>query len=144
MTTRDAGSGGPSGRHRRDSRPSLAAEPELDAYGLPVRDRPVARGIYRLSLASLACGIVSIGLAITDLVAYGMLAGYLVALGMVSGFVGAGLGGYTAEVMLPKSGKGKQVEVVRRMCKAGLLLGFLGFIGLVIGSGHGAALNSTP
>jgi MFS family permease len=72
-----------------------------------------------------------------------ILPGYLVALGMVSGLLAAAVGSTTAE-MIPKSQKGWQVEVVRRICRWASLIGIVGLIGMVIASGNGAALNDAP
>jgi hypothetical protein len=144
MTTHDGGSGSSSGPEDSLAAPPSGAGPELDIHGVPARSRSSGRVTYRLSLASGACSIVSIGLGITDLVAFGILAGYLVALGMASGFLGAALGSITWHVIRPESEPGRQGEVIRRICRAGHVLGILGFICLMIGSGNGAALNSAP
>lgn len=120
-----------------------AADLELDAYGVPVQDRPPGGLTYRLSVAAVICGVVSAGLAITEAAGHRMLPGYLVALGMVSGLLAAAVGSTAAET-IPKSRKGWHVEVVRRICRWAFLLGILGLIGMVIASGHGAALNDAP
>jgi hypothetical protein len=140
MTTPDTDGGGLPGLEDSMSGLAQAAEPELDAYGVPLQDRPPAGRIYWLSRAAVACGVVSAGLAITEAAGHRRLPDYLVALGMVSGFLAALVGGITTGA-IPDSQKGWQAEVVRGICRWAFLIGVLGFIGMVIASGNGAALN---
>jgi hypothetical protein len=70
MTTSDADSGWRSGLEDSLPRRPQAAEPELDAHGLPVENRRPGR-TYRLELAGLACALCSMCLAIMDIAANG-------------------------------------------------------------------------
>jgi len=103
--------------------------------------QPPSRAVYGLSLACLICASGSVGLGITDLIAYRILAGYLVAVGMAAGAIAAILASIIwFGIVAPRSAPGSRTEMVRRICRAGQLLGILGFICLAIGSGHGSAL----
>jgi hypothetical protein len=67
MTTQDADSDGPSGL--KDSpEPLQATEPELDAYGLPVRNRARTSRTVLRALFSLICVIVAVGLVIVGVI----------------------------------------------------------------------------
>jgi hypothetical protein len=141
VTAPGAGLIDPAGLAESLAGPQQGADAELDGYGNRADAQPPSRAIVGLSLACLVCAICSIGLGITDLIAYGILAGYLVVVGMASGFVAALLGGIIwLGMAAPNAAKGRQTEVVRRICRAGQMLGILGAICLAIGSGNGSSL----
>jgi DivIVA domain-containing protein len=60
-------------------------EPELDAYGLPVQDQPATSRTYLIATACLAGGLVSVGLAATEIAEYAHhnRVGKLAILGMI-------------------------------------------------------------
>jgi hypothetical protein len=161
MATQDADSGAPSSS--RDSLPGLpqAAELVRDAYGLPMQDvspvgrtyraSPVSRGgvvsvglaitslvmfRYRVVLG-LLCGIVSAGLGITDVVAYDILPGYVAYPGMAVGLLTLGLRRNAEKKMTGPETRGRRIAL-----RAAGMLGMLGFLLLVAGTGHGDALNN--
>jgi len=63
MTTQHADSDGPSDL-KGSPEPPQATEPELDAYGLPVRNRARTSRTVLRALASLIYAIVAVGLVI--------------------------------------------------------------------------------
>ena len=101
----DAGSGDPPGPE--DTRPGTpqVGRPDLDARGLPVQDRVPAGRTYLLALASAACGIASMVVALADGAANGKLAGYQTGLGILSGCVAMGLAPF-AVVKQVRQGEG--------------------------------------
>lgn len=129
MTTHDADPGDPSGLE--DSLPGLgqAAEPGLDAYGVPVQNRAAAGRIHVLGLAGVICGIVPMVLAAHT--EHHKLAGYLVALGILSAFLAM-----TLPIVVPmktgwdKPTRGQWIGI------AGSLLGLIGFAILMAAIGH--------
>jgi hypothetical protein len=136
MATQDADSGAPSSS--RDSLPGLpqAAELVRDAYGLPMQDvSPVGR-TYRASPASRG-GVVSVGLGITDMVAYDILPGYVAYPGMAVGLLTLGLRRNAEKKMTGPETRGRRIAL-----RAAGMLGMLGFLLLVAGTGHGDALNN--
>jgi hypothetical protein len=136
MSTYDRDPEGPSGLEEPLSAPLPAAEPELDAYGVPVQDRPPAGTADWRALASLIIGVISVGLLVAEIAAHAKLRGYLVVLGCLLGFLAA----LTGSLMgIPSLDAG-----AKRIAKYGFLPGFADFIGMVIASGHGAALNDAP
>jgi hypothetical protein len=145
MTAHDAGPAGLSGPKDsppgpKDSPPGPPQEaaPELDTYGLPVQNRPPAVPTpYRRALTSLICGIVAVGMVITEAVAHYKLATYLVILGMLPGVAAALLSGSIRSI----SDLDKRIQ---RIAKSGFLLGYLGVFAWVAVTGHGDVLNSVP
>ncbi len=161
MTTQDADSGAPAGS--RDSLPRLpqAAELVRDAYGLPMQDvSPVGRayraspaprgGVVSVGLAitslvmfryrvvlGLVCGIVSAGLGITDVVAYNILPGYVAYPGMAFGLLTFGLRRNAEKKITGPETRGRRIALT-----AAGMLGMLGFLLLVAGTGHGDALSN--
>lgn len=147
----------------RDSVSGPPQMPELvrEAYGLPIRDVPPAGRTYRplhasrggtasawLAITSLVMfqyrvvlslffGIVSAGLGIADVVAYNVLSGYVAYPGMVVGCLAVGLRDRTKKKMT-----GPQTRGLRIALRAAGMLGALGFLLLVVGTGHGDALNN--
>ena len=105
--------------------PVQAGRPELDAGGVPAQDRPARDRDRLLQIASLICGIVSAGLAITD---YNhKLAGYQVALGFLAGGLAWGL------FALMKDKTWKQLGVMgTSIFWAAMLLSVVGLIGLAV------------
>jgi hypothetical protein len=161
MTTQDWDPRAPSGL--RDSLSGPPQMPELvrEAYGLPIQDvtptgrtyqpSPASRGgivsaglavaslvmfRYRVVL-SLVCGIVSVGLGITDVVAYDILPGYVAWPGMALGWLTLGLRRNAEKKMTGPETKGRRIAL-----RAAGTLGMLGFLLLVAGTGHGDALNN--
>ena len=128
MTTPDAGSGGPSGLEDSLPGPPQAAEPELDAYGLPVQNRRPGR-TYRLELAVPICALGSMCLAIMDMAANGKLALCLIALGILSSLLATAL---LLIITVRNAGKDQQIaEVSSWIVVAGSLLGFIAFLCLM-------------
>jgi hypothetical protein len=72
-------------------------EPELDADSLPVQNQPTTSRTYLIATACLAGGLVSVGLAVTEIAEYvnQNRVGSLAILGMIIG----ALAGLTALVM---------------------------------------------
>jgi hypothetical protein len=105
--------------------PAHAGEPELAARGVPAQDRPARDRDLLLLIASLICGIVSAGLAITD---YNhKLAGYQVAVGFLAGGLAWGL------LLIPKDKTWKQLGVMRTsIVWAAMLLSIIGLSGLAV------------
>ena len=158
MTTRDADPGGlgksPPGP------PWAPAELALDPYGRPIQEVTPAGQAYRPPpefrsdtvsaaaaiasllmlqyrvLLSLLCGIVSVGLGIADVVAYNSVSGYVAYPGMAVGWLALGLRRNAQKKMTGSETKGRRIAL--RWAGA---LGMFGFMLLVIGTGHGDALN---
>lgn len=161
MTTQDADPGGPSSLMDSLSGPPQAAELALDAYGLPIQDVPPAGRRYRPSHASrsgivstglaitglvmlrnrvvlaLLCGVVSVSLGITDVVAYNILPGYVAFPGMAIGWLALGLRRKAEKKMTGSETRGRRIAL-----RTAGALGMLGFLLLVVGTGHGDALNN--
>jgi len=91
---------------------------------------------YRVMLG-LVSGIVSAGLGITDVVAYNVLSGYVAYPGMALGLLTAGVRRNAAKKRKDPETKGRRIALY----VAGLL-GWLGFLLLLVGTGHGDALNN--
>jgi len=141
ITRRDPGTVPPAGVGDSQPEPQQADEPGLDGHADRGAGQPHSKTIYALSLTCLACAIGSVGLGISDVIAYGILPGYLVVVGMAVGGAAATLASITWFGMVaPKATMGPQTEIVRRICRAGQTLGVLGLIFLVIGSGNGNSL----
>ena len=104
-----------------------AGKPELDAGGVPAPGRPARDRDRLLLIASLSCGIVSAGLAITD---YNhKLAGYQVAVGFLAGGLAWGLLAFLKD----KNKSWKQLGVVRTsIVWAAMLLGTIGLSFLAV------------
>jgi hypothetical protein len=131
MTTHDADSLGP-----EDSLAELAqaAGPELDGFGVPVRDQLHSTWDYRLALASLICAIVPLGLGVPFLIGRHK-PHELLLLGMIPAI---------AAVFIGRFASNHPDRRIRRIAKAGRTLGILGFFAVVLASGNGAALNNAP
>src|SRR5271166_1389744 len=97
-------------------------EPELDAYGLPVQDRPARRLTDLGAIATLALGIVSLALAIMEFLPHHKRAGGLVALAAVTGVLAMILAGVRNEKIHKQAG-----VVSRSMVFVGAMLGFVAF-----------------
>ena len=96
MTEDDIGWGDPPdpevAQHGEQPQDGLAGQPrigefELDADGLPIQNRPAASWTYLIATACLAGGLVSVGLAATEIAEYANhnRIGNLAILGMVIG-----------------------------------------------------------
>ncbi len=118
----------------RDPRPGLphASGPGLDARDVPVRHRLTAATSYRLALASVACGIVLMGLSVPFMIGRHKPSD-LFLVGVIPAIAAAWIG--TALRKHPD-------KRIRRLAKAGFLLGYFSFFAVVMASGHGAALNN--
>ena len=138
-TAADADPGVPPGLMAAPREAPPTCQPLMDANGLPMRGPRVPH--HRLSLIALGSSIVSMALAITDVVAFGILAGYLLACGMACAFAGVLVGGIMAETKKVSADKEARVH---RIARAATALGFLAFILLLVGSGNGNALNDAP
>ena len=104
-----------------------AGKPELDAGGVPAPGRPARDRDRLLLIASLSCGIVSAGLAITD--SNHKLAGYQVAVGFLAGGLAWGLLAFLKD----KNKSWKQLGVMRRIIIwAAMLLAIVGVCGLAV------------
>jgi hypothetical protein len=108
-----------------------AAGPESDVGGVAVRHRPRAAATYRLALASLICGIVPVALALPFLIGR-LKSSNLLLLGAIPAIAGAWIG---LEL------KDRPDKRSTRIATAGVALGLLGILLLVVASGHGIALN---
>ena len=108
-------------------------EPELDADSLPVRDQPATSQTYLIATACLVGGLVSVGLAATEIAEYANPnpVGSLAILGMIIGAL-AGLTAVAANLDQPP-GWANRINTV-----AAWLAGF-GFFNLLIfyGGQHG-------
>jgi len=126
MTTDDTGQNDTSGLLvPRDGEQPQGGEPEVDAYGVPIQDRP-ANG--RISLGVTACliaTVVSIALPIVALKYHSTrnVPGWLAWLGVGAGFLAAGV----AATILSGAGKKKQQLGVasRSILIAGFIVGLL-------------------
>jgi len=125
----------PSGWRDSPSGPPQPADLVREAYGLPVQDVPSAGRTYQPSPAARG-GIVSAGLGITDVVAYNVLPGYAARPGMALGWITLGLRRNAKKRMTGPETKGRRIAL-----RAAGALGMLGFLLLVVGTGHGDALN---
>jgi hypothetical protein len=116
-----------------DSLPGLphAAGPESDVGGVAVRHRSHAAATYRLALASLICGIVPVALALPSLIGRQKPSNLLL-LGVIPAVAAALIG---LEL------KDRPDKRSTRIATAGVALGVLGILLLVVASGHGIALN---
>ena len=127
VTTHDAGSGGLSGLEDPVPEAPRAAEPALDAYGLPVQQRRTPGWTYLLALAAPICGIVSLGLAGMAESAHGKLAGYQIALGILCSWLAMLLPMVVLSKRITKDGRIKGAVSVG-IALTGSILGLLGFI----------------
>jgi len=161
MTAQDWDPRDPSTLRGSLSGPPQMSEQVREAYGLPIQGAPqagrtnqappasrggilsVGLGItslvmfrYRVVLG-LVSGIVSAGLGIADVVAYNVLSGYVAYPGMALGLLTAGVRRNAAKKRKDPETKGRRIALY----VAGLL-GWLGFLLLLVGTGHGDALNN--
>ena len=123
--------GGPQAGRTNQASP---ASPGIVSVGLTITSLAMFR--YRVVLG-LVCGIVSVGLGITDVVAYNVLPGYVAFPGMAVGWLALGVRRNAEKKMTGPETKGRRIAP-----RAAAALGMLGFLLLVVGTGHGDALNN--
>ena len=118
----------------RTTQASPASRGGIVSAGLSITSMIMLR--YRVAL-SLVCGMVSAGLGITDVVAYNALPGYVAYPGMVLGLLTVGVRRNARKKITAPETRGRRIAL-----HVGGLLAWLGFLLLVVGTGHGDALNS--
>jgi hypothetical protein len=102
-------------------------EPELDAYRVPTRDRPVRGRAYLLAAGCLVFGGISAWLAVKNHLA--RLPGYLFAVGVLSALLTYGM---AALLLVEDRRSGGQLKKqLRWMILVGVILAAVGGIGLL-------------
>jgi hypothetical protein len=124
------------GTGAKPPRPRHDAEP---AGSRPAPDRLSAWRAARLMLGPVICGIVAIGLAITEMASYRILPGYLLAVGILASFAAPIVNGVTDAFAKLE----KQYKVLSRIVAVAVVGGILSLFVLAIFSGHGAAVNDS-
>jgi hypothetical protein len=139
MTTEDPGQNESSGlpvpqygEHPKDTPLGQAQgdELELDAYGLPVQDRPARSRVYLGMTASSVCALISASLLIVARTShnYYNFPAWQVWLGAGAGL----LASFLAMGTLNRAKKEKQLGMAGQITlRAIVIVGFLGFIGMI-------------
>lgn len=131
MTTNDADSGRPPGMKGSPPGPRQAAEPELDAYGVPVKDRPPEVHTYLLALAGLIASIVPVVLAVTH--STHRPPGYQIAFGMLSANLGLAMPLFLLKALVQETSK--KHRMLQWMIIAGSLIALGGMLALAKAAG---------
>jgi hypothetical protein len=113
-------------------------DPEL-AGGLPAQERLSPGRAARLMLGPVICGIVAMGLAITEMASYRILPGYLLAVGILASVATPIVNGVKDAFAKLE----KQHKVLSRIVAVAVVGGMLSIFVLAVFSGNGAALNSS-